>query len=58
MKILGIELQTIVPEAGTDNPHIHKVMRKCSGIRKACREISGVSLKPSTKCFEMAKITD
>jgi hypothetical protein len=58
MKILGLELQTMVQGGGAALPHIYKVMCKCSGVRKACREMSNVYIKPLTKCFDMAKTTD
>jgi len=39
-------------------PRIYKVMCKCSGIRKACREISSVSIKLSKMFFDMAETKD
>jgi hypothetical protein len=55
MTIPGLELQTTVRGA---IPHIYKVMCKCSGIRKACREIGNAYIKPLIMCFDMAKTTD
>jgi hypothetical protein len=43
---------------GTVIPHIYKFRCKCPGIRKACRAISSVSLKPSTKFSEMVNIME